>query len=30
MDMDRLCEVTYMVYTDIVTFPRSSEVIRGQ
>ena len=30
MDMDRCCEVTYMVYTDIVTFPRSTEVIRGQ
>ena len=29
-DMDRCCEVTSMVYTDIVTFPRSTEVIRGQ
>ena len=26
MDMDRCCEVTPMVYTDIVTIPRSSEV----
>ena len=26
MDIDR-CEVTSMVYSDIVTFPRSSEVI---
>ena len=30
MDMDRCCEVTSMVYTDIMTFPRSTEVIRGQ
>ena len=30
MDMDRCCEVTPMVYTDIVTIPRSTEVIRGQ
>ena len=30
MDMDRYWEVTYMVYTDIVTFPRSTEVTRGQ
>ena len=30
MDMDRCWEVTSMVYTDIVTFPRSTEVIRGQ
>ena len=30
MDMDRYWEVTSMVYTDIVTFPRSTEVIRGQ
>ena len=29
MDMDRCCEVTSMVYTDIVTFPGSTEVIRG-
>ena len=30
MDMGRCWEVTSMVYTDIVTFPRSTEVIRGQ
>ena len=30
MDMDRCWEVTSMVYTDIVTFPRSTKVIRGQ
>ena len=30
MDMDRCCEVTPMVYTDIVTIPRSTEVIRGR
>ena len=30
MDMDRCWDVTFMVYTDIVTFPRSTEVIRGQ
>ena len=30
MDMDKCWEVTSMVYTDIVTFPRSTEVIRGQ
>ena len=30
MDMDRCWEVTSMVYTDIVTFPRSTEVIRSQ
>ena len=30
MDMDRCWEVTSVVYTDIVTFPRSSEVVRGQ
>ena len=24
MDMDRCCEVTSMLYTDIVTFPRST------
>ena len=30
LDRDRCCEVTSMVYTDIVTFPRSTEVIRGQ
>ena len=30
MDMDRCCEVKFMAYTDIVTFPRSTEVIRGQ
>ena len=30
MDMDRCWEVTSMVYTDIVTFPRLTEVIRGQ
>ena len=30
MDMERCCEVTSMVYTDIVTVPRSTEVIRGQ
>ena len=30
MDMNRCWEVTSMVYTDIVTFPRSNEVIRGQ
>ena len=24
MDMDRCCEVTSMVYTDIMTFPRST------
>ena len=30
MDMDRCREVTSMVYTGIVTFPRSAEVIRGQ
>ena len=28
MDMVRCCEVTSMVYTNIVTFPRSTEVIR--
>ena len=27
---DRCWEVTFIVYTDIVTFPRSTEVIRGQ
>ena len=30
MDMDRCRKVTFMAYTDIVTFPRSTEVIRGQ
>ena len=30
MDMDRCCEVTPIVYTDIATIPRSTEVIRGQ
>ena len=30
MDMNRCWEVTAMVYTDIVTFPRSTEVIKGQ
>ena len=30
MDMDRCCEMTPIVYTDIVTIPRSTEVIRGQ
>ena len=30
MDMDRCWEVTSMVYTDIVIFPRSTEVIRSQ
>ena len=30
MDMDRCWEVTSMVNTDIVTFPRSTEVIRGR
>ena len=30
MDMDKCCEVISMVYTDIVTVPRSTEVIRGQ
>ena len=30
MDMDRCWEVTFMVYTDIVIFSRSTEVIRGQ
>ena len=30
MDMDRCWEVTSMVYTDIVTFPRLTEVTRGQ
>ena len=30
MDMDRCWEVTSMVYTDIVTFPRSTQVIKGQ
>ena len=30
LDMYRCWEVTSMVYTDIVTFPRSNEVIRGQ
>ena len=30
MDRDRCCEVTPMGYTDIVTIPRSTEVIRGQ
>ena len=30
MDMDSCWEVTSMVYTDIVTFPTSTEVIRGQ
>ena len=30
MDMGRCWEVTSMVYTDIVPFPRSTEVIRGQ
>ena len=29
MDMGKCWEVTSMVYTDIVTFPRSTEVIRG-
>ena len=29
MDMDRCWEVTSMLSTDIVTFPRSTEVIRG-
>ena len=27
MDMDKCCRAKYMVYTDIVTFPRSTEVI---
>ena len=30
MDVDRCCEVTSIVNTDIVTFSRSTEVIRGQ
>ena len=30
VDTDRCCEVTSMVYTDIVTFPSSTEAIRGQ
>ena len=30
MDMDRCNEVTSMVYTDIVSFPRSSEFDRGK
>ena len=30
VDIDRCWEVTSMVYTGIVTFPRSTEVIRGQ
>ena len=30
MEMDRCWEVTSMVYTDTVTFPRSTEVIRDQ
>ena len=30
MDMDRCWEVASMVYTDIVTFARSTEIIRGQ
>ena len=30
MDMDRCWEVTSMVYTDIVTFPRSTEVVGGK
>ena len=30
MDMDRCWEVISMVYTGILTFPRSTEVIRGQ
>ena len=30
MDMDRCWEVISVVRTDTVTFPRSSEVIRGQ
>ena len=30
MDMDRYWEVTSMVYTDIVIFTRSTEVIRSQ
>ena len=30
MDLDRCWEMTFMVYTDIVTFPRPTEVIRGQ
>ena len=30
MDMDSCWEVTFIVNTDIVTFPRSTEVIRGQ
>ena len=30
MDMNRCWKMTSMVYTDIVTFPRSIEVIRGQ
>ena len=29
MDMNRCWEVTSMVYTNIVTFPRLTEVIRG-
>ena len=29
MDMDRCREVTSIVYTDIVTFPRSTEVSRS-
>ena len=30
MDMNRCWEVTSMVYTEIVTFPTSTEVIRDQ
>ena len=30
MDMNRCWEVTSMVYTDIMTFPRSTEVIRDK
>ena len=30
MDIDRCCKVTSMVNTDIVTFPKSTEIIRGQ
>ena len=30
MDMDRRFDVASMVYTDIVTLPKSTEVIRGQ
>ena len=29
MNMDRWCEMTCMVYTDIMNFPRAAEVIRG-